>query len=138
MKKHEQTVTSVTGRTPRLGETVLFYPKPDDSVAKSNHNDDPIPAIITRVWSAICVNLKIFPDCGAVQDRTSVCHQSANPVNYNFMFIEEYYGDDEQKEQVLTEEHGGPATNVAMSPEPVSEINERRADGTVPNRAKDL
>lgn len=85
------TITSVTGRTPKLGEIVLFSPNPDDSVSKSNSNDGPIPAIITRVWSAICVNIKIVPDCGPMQDRTSVCHQSANPAGYHFRFIEEHY-----------------------------------------------
>lgn len=84
-------VTSVTGRAPRVGDTVLFTPNPDDSVAKSNHNDTYIPAIITRVWSSVCVNLKIIPDCGPMQDRTSVVHQSANPAGYHFKFMEEVY-----------------------------------------------
>lgn len=76
-------------RTPRVGEIVLFTANPDDATAHSNHNDDPIPAIITRVWSAICVNMKIIPDCGAMQDRTSVVHRSANPAGYHFTFTDE-------------------------------------------------
>jgi|SRR6185369_15475227 len=85
------TITLVQGRTPKIGEIVLFTPNPDDSIAKSNHNDDDIPAIVTRVWSPICVNIKIIPDCGPMQDRTSVVHQSANPAGYHFKFIDEVY-----------------------------------------------
>lgn len=76
-------------RLPKVGETVLFKSNPDDDVAKSNHNDDYIPAIITRVWSEVCVNLKIVPDCGPMQDRTSVSHISANPAGYHFEFLED-------------------------------------------------
>jgi len=78
-------------RKPMIGEVVLFTPNPDDSVAKSNHNSDPIPAIVTRVWSEVCVNLKLVPDCGPMQDRTSVTHQSANPAGYHFEFQDEHY-----------------------------------------------
>ena len=76
-------------RTPKVGEIVLFTANPDDAIAHSNHNTEPIPAIITRVWSAVCVNMKIIPDCGAMQDRTSVVHHSANPAGYHFTFIDE-------------------------------------------------
>lgn len=74
---------------PKVGEIVLFTSNPDDAVAHSNHNDGEIPAIVTRVWSAICVNCKIVPDCGPMQDRTSVVHQSANPAGYHFRFQDE-------------------------------------------------
>jgi len=76
-------------RMPFIGEIVLFYPNPGDAVAKSNYNDQPIPAIITRVWSHGCVNLKIIPDCGAMQDRTSVVHELLNPAGYHFVFLDE-------------------------------------------------
>jgi len=78
-------------RQPKIGEVVLFSCNPDDTVAKSNHNYGPIPAIVTRVWSAVCVNVKIVPDCGPMQDRTSVVHVSANPAGYHFHFQDEYY-----------------------------------------------
>lgn len=79
----------VPERMPYVGETVLFCPNPGDSVAKSNYNDEDIPAIVTRVWSYGCVNMKIIPDCGAMQDRTSVVHQSLNRAGYHFRFIGE-------------------------------------------------
>ena len=80
-------------RMPKIGETVLFTPNPDDTVAKSNNNDYFVAAIVTRVWSSVCVNLKIIPDHGPMQDRGSVSHFSANPANYNFRFMEEVYPD---------------------------------------------
>ena len=76
-------------RTPKLGEIVIFFPNPDDSVAKSNHADV-CPAIITRPWSSVCANVKIIPDHGPMQDRGSVTHFSANPAGYHFMFQDEY------------------------------------------------
>ena len=75
-------------RMPKVGEIVLFTANPDDSIAKSNHNTEAIPAIITRVWSEVCVNVKIVPDCGPMQDRTSVVHESANPAGYHFKYIQ--------------------------------------------------
>jgi len=76
-------------KQPRVGSIVLFTPNPDDAIAKSNHNHDPIPAIITRIWGPVCVNLKIIPDCGAMQDRTSVVHISQNPAGYNWQYDDE-------------------------------------------------
>jgi hypothetical protein len=86
-------------RVPKIGEIVLFTCNPDDAIAKSNHNDDVIPAIVTRVWSHGCVNLKIIPDCGPMQDRTSVVHFSLNPAGYHFEFQEEY----QQRVEVLNQ-----------------------------------
>lgn len=76
-------------RTPFVGEIVLFTPNPGDTVAQSNYNTGEIAAIVTRVWSHGCVNLKIIPDCGAMQDRTSVVHQSLNYAGYSFRFQDE-------------------------------------------------
>lgn len=76
-------------KQPMVGDIVLFNPKPDDSIAKSNYNNEAIPAIITRVWGPICVNIKIIPDCGAMQDRTSVVHITQNPATYNWFYNDE-------------------------------------------------
>lgn len=76
-------------KKPRTGMTVLFFPKSDDSVAKSNSNNGPIASIITQVWSDVCVNLKIMPDCGPIQDRTSVTHKSMNPATYSWCYLDE-------------------------------------------------
>lgn len=86
-------------RLPKVGEIVLFTPNPDDAVAQSNHNRDEIAAIVTRAWSATCVNIKIIPDCGPMQDRTSVVHYSANPAGYHFRF------QDEEKIPVIETDH---------------------------------
>lgn len=76
-------------RMPLIGEVVLFTPNPNDEVARSNHNRNEIAAIVTRVWSESCVNIKIVPDCGPMQDRTSVVHHSINPAGYHFRFQNE-------------------------------------------------
>lgn len=76
-------------RMPKLGETVIFFPNPDDSVSRSN-GAECIPAIITRPWSSVVANIKIIPDHGPMQDRGSVSHWSANPAGYHFIFQDEY------------------------------------------------
>jgi hypothetical protein len=76
-------------RMPKLGETVIFFPNPDDSAARSNGADVCV-ALITRPWSSVCANIKIVPDHGPMQDRGSVTHFSANPAGYHFMFLDEY------------------------------------------------
>jgi hypothetical protein len=78
-------------RTPKVTDIVLFTPNPSDTVALSNSHPGPIAAIITRVWSDITVNLKIIPDNGPMQDRSSVGHFSANNAGYNWQFVDEYY-----------------------------------------------
>ena len=74
-------------RMPYVGEIVLFKPNPDDAIAHSNNNNEDIAAIVTRVWSHGCVNLKIIPDHGPMQDRGSVVHESLNPAGYHFKFV---------------------------------------------------
>src|ERR1700688_3826284 len=88
-KRQEPPQPTATIRMPYVGETVLFTPNPGDTVAKSNYNDSDVAAIVTRVWGAVCVNIKLILDCGPMQDRTSVVHQSQNPAGYHFRFIGE-------------------------------------------------
>ena len=76
-------------RMPKIGEIVIFFPNPDDTTARSNGADVCV-AIVTRPWSSVCCNIKIIPDHGAMQDRGSVTHFSANPAGYHFMFQDEY------------------------------------------------
>lgn len=87
--RQEPPTPTAAVRKPYVGETVLFTPNPGDTVAKSNYNNDDVAAIVTRVWGPICVNIKLIPDCGPMQDRTSVIHQSQNPAGYHFRFIGE-------------------------------------------------
>ncbi len=85
-------------KQPRIGESILFFPKSDDSVALSNGKKagmDPVAAIVTQVWSPIMVNLKVIPDHGPMQDRGSVSHKSAMGAadTYYWVFPDEYYED---------------------------------------------
>lgn len=58
-------------KAPEVGEIVIFYANASSEV--DLHNGTKIhPGIITRVWSATCVNLKVFFDGGPVKDRGSV------------------------------------------------------------------
>jgi hypothetical protein len=86
----ESSVSTFNTRMPKIGEMVIFFPNPDDSVARSNNNEC-CPAIVTRAWSSVCVNLKIIPDHGPMQDRGSVSHHTANPAGYHFKFMNEVY-----------------------------------------------
>lgn len=97
-------------RIPYVGEIVLFTSNPGDTIAKSNFNHDEIAAIVTRVWSHGCVNLKIIPDCGAMQDRTSVVHQSINPAGYHFRFKEEEHEQTNPNDIIL---HSGEAKDAS-------------------------
>lgn len=89
IKMENSTQGELNTRVPKLGETVIFFPNPDDDVARSNHAKVCV-AIVTSPWSAVCANLKIVPDHGPMQDRGSVTHFSANPAGYHFMFQDEY------------------------------------------------
>ncbi len=41
-------------------------------------------AVITAVWSKDRVNLKVLPDCGEIQDRTSVPRAFHSGMAYGF------------------------------------------------------
>lgn len=49
---------------PSIGRIVVYHQQNEDH-----------PAIITHVWSDDCVNLKVFFDCGPIEDLIS-CHLS--------------------------------------------------------------
>lgn len=81
---------SILSRQPVIGDVVVFFPNPDDSVGRSN-TAKVCPAIITRVWgpTGTC-NLKIIPDHGPMQDRGSVSHKSGNIAGYSWCYQEEF------------------------------------------------
>ena len=54
---------------PSLGRVVIYTQLKGENL-HNGHADH--PAIITRVWSPECVNLKVLFDCGPVEDQTSV------------------------------------------------------------------
>ncbi|MET9088129.1 hypothetical protein ABZX77_40670 [Streptomyces sp. NPDC004237] len=53
--------------TPRIGQVVLVPANP-----AVNNGADVAPAIITRVWSAQVINVRVLLDSDAIQWRTSV------------------------------------------------------------------
>lgn len=61
-------------RKPTVGRIVLFDPSPDDREARANGIGDgeKLPAVIVRVWSETCVNLRVLNDGESVLHRTSV------------------------------------------------------------------
>jgi hypothetical protein len=53
----------------KIGD-IITYIQPKDETPYNGHRDH--PAMVTAVWGDECVNLKVFFDCGPVEDRTSV------------------------------------------------------------------
>lgn len=60
--------------TPHIGQMVVCVM---DQGHSNNHNDQ--PAVITKVWSEGCVNIKVFPDCGDIFDATSIRYLTNGP-----------------------------------------------------------
>ena len=57
---------------PSVGRIVHFHTTNKDRQS-NGVGVGPYPAIITRVWSDSCVNVKVLPDCAPPFDSTSVC-----------------------------------------------------------------
>lgn len=55
---------------PTIGRVVWYHPSHADAVAKNP--GDVHPALITKVWSASCINLAIFDSEGVPYQRTSI------------------------------------------------------------------
>jgi len=51
---------------PSVGRIVHFHPDGPKS--------EPLPAIITKVWSAACVNLTVFGGAAAAEEFVSIPH----------------------------------------------------------------
>jgi hypothetical protein len=63
--------------TPSLGRIVLFTVPPH-----SNNASDVAPAIITRVWSDTCVNLRVLLDSQSLDWKTSMpLHQTREDLD---------------------------------------------------------
>lgn len=58
--------------TVQVGMPIIFFPGEDDHQAKTNQNDGPVAAVVTRVWGDGVINLMAFPDCGEPICFTSV------------------------------------------------------------------
>lgn len=58
---------------PKIGEVCTFIAS-DKSDEHNCHADH--PCIVTRAWSDHCVNVKVFFDCGPVEDRASVPYRN--------------------------------------------------------------
>lgn len=60
--------------TPTIGRVVHYFPGENDAAGQSNGNkaDDPVAAVITRVWSDVCVNLTVLLDDHPPVVRSSV------------------------------------------------------------------
>ena len=66
---------------PSVGRVVHYYTA-NPSEQSNGAGEGPYPAIITRVWSPDCVNLKVLPDCGPVFDTTSVQTKLSSSSRY--------------------------------------------------------
>ena len=54
---------------PQVGDIVVYIQSSNEK-PYNGHRDH--PAIVTCSWSTDCLNLKVFFDCGPVEDKTSV------------------------------------------------------------------
>jgi hypothetical protein len=57
---------------PTVGRVVWFYSSSLDSQLGRYPNNEPMAALVTKVWSDSCVNLSIFDPNGNAHGRTSV------------------------------------------------------------------
>lgn len=67
--------------TPTVGRIVHYFPGPNDVPAHTNGlgADDPIAAVVVRVWSEHTVNLCVLADGPYFHWRTSVQHADVAP-----------------------------------------------------------
>lgn len=54
-------------RKVKIGDIVVYFPSPDQEYDKYTRNNqhepfNPVPAMVTAIWSEECVNLTVFPD----------------------------------------------------------------------------
>lgn len=74
---------------PAVGRIVHVLMKPGD-----NNGSDVAPAVITRVWSEACVNVRVFADSGDVPWQTSVSlHADRAAADAAVAPVREMHGD---------------------------------------------
>jgi len=56
---------------PTIGRIVIYESTPNE-FSGGNDMGGPVPAMIVRVWSDDCVNLKVFTDGPTCEWRTSI------------------------------------------------------------------
>ena len=72
--------------SPSIGRIVHFTPS---EACAEKHGPDPVPAMITRVHSPSCVNLKVFWDDDEIERVTSVAlDESDEPQPYSWRWPE--------------------------------------------------
>lgn len=58
---------------PSIGRIVHYHPGPNDPEGVQSNHSPALPAVIVRVFSDTCVNLRILCDGPDVAWKTSVC-----------------------------------------------------------------
>ena len=56
---------------PTVGRIVHYYTSMGSQWSNGVGNG-PYPAVVTRVWTPTCINLKVLPDCNEPFDATSI------------------------------------------------------------------
>ena len=72
---------------PTIGRIVIYTLYQDGLIepCRQNYGETELPAVIVRVWSDTCVNLKVLTDGSTDQWVTSVCYDaSASPRTWRW------------------------------------------------------
>jgi hypothetical protein len=69
-------------KLPHIGQIVHVYTR-NPNYWYNGCGVGPYPAVVTRVWSDKCINLKVMPDCGLPYDLTSTVRKEVEE-QYNW------------------------------------------------------
>lgn len=58
--------------SPHVGKIVYFFPHEEDTIATSENEDDPLPAIVTAQLDKDTVNVAVFDAIGRITPRGDV------------------------------------------------------------------
>jgi hypothetical protein len=67
---HVQFIPEKSNQLPTVGRIVHYFPHANEF---TGNDSSPVPAVIVRVWSDVCVNLKVFTDGPLDIWKTSIC-----------------------------------------------------------------